>query len=214
MTRKTTDICYKIFTILSLISGIFLNLYNTSSIKALMSYYTLQSNVACLIAFIIFLILELLGTQYKTDIYYLFKGSLIVMIAVTAIIYHIALAPIGFEMDMLKNCINNKVLANLLVHTISPLLVLLDYILFDEKGHMKFYYPIVWLIQPLNYVIYVYTYSYLGGKFYNIGGSKQFAYFFLDYNKLGYIGVLKWMLIIMVIILMIGKTLVKIDHKI
>ena len=169
MTRKIISICYKMFTIFSLIAGIFLNLSNTYSIRALMSYYTLQSNVICLIAFIIVLTLELLDRQYKTDIYYLIKGGLVITIAITAIIYHIALAPGGFQMDALQNSISNKMLANFLVHTVSPLLVLLDYILFDEKGHFKFFYPILWLIQPLNYVVYVYTYSNLGGSFYNIG---------------------------------------------
>lgn len=211
MTRKIISICYKMFTIFSLIAGIFLNLSNTYSIRALMSYYTLQSNVICLIAFIIVLTLELLDRQYKTDIYYLIKGGLVITIAITAIIYHIALAPGGFQMDALQNSISNKMLANFLVHTVSPLLVLLDYILFDEKGHFKFFYPILWLIQPLNYVVYVYTYSNLGGSFYNIGGSRQFAYFFLDYNELGYMGVLKWLLIIILGILIISEILVILD---
>ena len=211
MTRKIISICYKMFTIFSLIAGIFLNLSNTYSIRALMSYYTLQSNVICLIAFIIVLTLELLDRQYKTDIYYLIKGGLVITIAITAIIYHIALAPGGFQMDALQNSISNKMLANFLVHTVSPLLVLVDYILFDEKGHFKFFYPILWLIQPLNYVVYVYTYSNLGGSFYNIGGSRQFAYFFLDYNELGYMGVLKWLLIIILGILIISEILVILD---
>lgn len=211
MTRKIISICYKMFTIFSLIAGIFLNLSNTYSIRALMSYYTLQSNVICLIAFIIVLTLELLDRQYKTDIYYLIKGGLVITIAITAIIYHIALAPGGFQMDALQNSISNKMLANFLVHTVSPLLVLLDYILFDEKGHFKFFYPILWLIQPLNYVVYVYTYSNLGGSFYNIGGSRQFAYFFLDYNELGYMGVLKWLVIIILGILIVSEILVILD---
>lgn len=211
MTRKIISICYKMFTIFSLIAGIFLNLSNTYSIRALMSYYTLQSNVICLIAFIIVLTLELLDRKYKTDIYYLIKGGLVITIAITAIIYHIALAPGGFQMDALQNSISNKMLANFLVHTVSPLLVLLDYILFDEKGHFKFFYPILWLIQPLNYVVYVYTYSNLGGSFYNIGGSRQFAYFFLDYNELGYMGVLKWLVIIILGILIISEILVILD---
>ena len=211
MTRKIISICYKMFTIFSLISGIFLNLSNTSSVRALMSYYTLQSNVICLIAFIIILVLELLNKQYQTDVYYLIKGGLVITIAITAIIYHIALAPGGFQMDALQNSINNKQLANFLVHTVSPTLVLLDYIIFDEKGHFKLFYPIFWLIQPLNYVIYVYTYSNLGGSFYNIGGSKQFAYFFLDYNELGYWGVLKWLLVIIICILLIINLLVLLE---
>ena len=211
MTRKVINICYKMFTILSLSLGIFLNLRNTTSVKALVSYYTLQSNIICLVAFLIILGLELSKKDYKTDIYYLVKGALIIMIAITAIVYHLALAPVGFEMDALRSNINNKVIANFLVHTLSPILVIFDYILFDEKGHFKIFYPIIWLFEPLNYIIYVYTYSSLGGTFYSIGGSRKFAYFFLDYTKLGYDGVFKWLVFIAIVLLILSELIVLLD---
>lgn len=210
MTRRINSICYKVFTSFSLGLGIFLNLQKTPSRKALLSYYTLQSNIICLIAFGITIIFELIKKQYNTEMYYLLKGALIVAISITAIIYHIALAQNGFEV---KNINNSKYLANFLVHTLSPILVILDYFIFDEKGHFKFYYPFIWLIQPLNYLVYVYTYSRLGGTFYNIGGSKKFAYFFLDYDKLGYMGVGKWLIAIGLLILIIAEVLVLIDRK-
>lgn len=133
------------------------------------------------------------------------------MIAITAIVYHLALAPVGFEMDALRSNINNKVIANFLVHTLSPILVILDYILFDEKGHFKFFYPIIWLFEPLNYIVYVYTYSNFGGTFYSIGGSRKFAYFFLDYTKLGYAGVFKWLVFIAIILLILSELIVLLD---
>jgi len=214
MTRRISSICYKVFTIISLTLGIFLNLNQTASKKALLSYYTLQSNILCLIVFIVILFFEIIKKQYKTDMFYLLKGALLVAISITAIVYHVALTPVGFEMDNLAKSINNKIIANFLVHTISPILVIFDYVFFDEKGHFIYYYPLVWLIQPLNYVVYVYTYSRLGGTFYNIGGSKQFAYFFLDYNKLGYMGVLKWLIVIGILIFTIGELLVWFDRKV
>ena len=213
MRRKTIGICYKMFTICSLAIGIGLNLHRTTSRRALLSYYTLQSNIICLLAFVVIIWLEVLKKKYKTELYYLIKGALIISIAITAIMYHIALSPKGFEMDSLIKSINNKVLANLLVHTISPILVILDYVMLDEKGHFKYYYPFIWIIQPLNYIVYVYTYSKLGGTFYNIGGSKKFAYFFLDYNELGYLGVIKWIIIIGSMILLVSEILVIIDKK-
>ena len=213
MKRNTVNICSKIITVCSLIIGVWLNLYKTTSRKALLSYYTLQSNIICMIAFIVIIILEIKKKNYKSEMYYLVKGALIMSIAITSMIYHIALAPGGFSMDSLTNSINNKFLANFLVHTLSPILVILDYLIFDEKGHFKWYYPFIWLIQPLNYIVYVYTYSKLGGKFYSIGGSKKFAYFFLDYDQLGYIGVVKWLLFIGGGILLIAELLVFCDNK-
>lgn len=59
----------------------------------------------------------------------------------------------------------------------------------------------------------MYTYSSLGGTFYGIGGSKQFAYFFLDYTKLGYTGVVKWLIAIGVAIFVIAEILVFVDKS-
>lgn len=212
MTKKRISLCYKILVILSLLIGIIINLKNTSSIISLLSYYTLQSNIICLIAFLCYLVSEIRGKKYKSDIYYLIKGAIVIAIIITALVYRFALAPNGFEMTSLATAIDNKKIANFLVHTLSPILVVLDYFIFDEKGKFKFYYPIIWLVIPLNYILYVYTYSSHGGTFYSIGGSRQFAYFFLDYNAIGYIGVLKWIMLFSIIILIISYVLVFFDY--
>ena len=117
MTRKNISLCYKIITIISLIIGITLNLWNrdTHAVISMLSYYTLQSNIICLVAFIFFVIKELRGKE-PNDIYYLVKGAIVIAIVITAVVYRLALAPNGFEMDSLKQSINNKVIANFFVH--------------------------------------------------------------------------------------------------
>jgi len=71
MTRKNISLCYKIITIISLIIGITLNLWNrdTHAVISMLSYYTLQSNIICLVAFVFFVIKELRGKE-ANDIYY------------------------------------------------------------------------------------------------------------------------------------------------
>lgn len=211
MARRIICISYKMFTLFFLALGILLNVYKTTSIRAILSYYTLQSNLWCLLAFFAFTFLEFRKKRYKTDIYYMIKGAIIIEILITAVVYRIALAPTGFSMDSLRESIIGNQFANFLVHTFSPLLVTLDYFFFDEKGNFKYFYPFIWLILPLNYIVYVYTYSSMGGKFYSIGGSRHFAYFFLDYEKIGYIGVLKWIIAMAIFILMIGLGFVVLD---
>lgn len=213
MTRRRISLGYKILVILSLLTGILLNVMKTTSVKSILSYYTLQSNIICLVAFICFAFLEIRKKSYKTEGYYLVKGALIIAIFITAFVYRVALAPVGFEMDSLHRSISNKAFANLLVHTVSPILVILDYFLFDEKGNFRCYYPVMWLAIPLNYVFYVYAYGASGGTFFSIGGSKKYAYFFLDYEKIGYSGVAKWLIIMSLFILVISYVLVFIDSK-
>ncbi len=213
MTKKKISLSYKVLTVISLLIGIILNIRKTNSIISLLSYYTLQSNIICLVVFISYIFLELRKKRYeKSDVYYLIKGAIVITIIITALIYRIALAPNGFQMDSFHKSLNNKIVADFLVHTFSPLLVLFDYVLFDEKGKFKKYYPFVWLLLPFNYVVYVYTYSFLGGKFYSIGGSRKYAYFFLDYDVLGFMGVAKWIIIISIFILFISYLLVCFDY--
>ena len=112
MTQRIISICYKMFTLFSLALGILLNVYNTTSVKAILSYYTLQSNLWCFIAFIVFILLEFQKKRYKTDIYYMLKGAVIIEILITAVVYRIALAPTGFSMDSLRQSILGKQFAN------------------------------------------------------------------------------------------------------
>lgn len=211
MIEKKLSLFYKLLVLFSLLTGIVLNLVNTLSVIAILSYYTLQSNVICFFTFVGILIAILLKRNYrKSEVYYLVKGGIVICIFITAIMYQIALMPYGFQMDY---NFGNRYLANLLVHVISPLLVIFDYFIFDCKGKFKWFYPIIWLFLPLNYIIYVYTYSLNGGRFYGIGGSRDFAYIFLDYNKIGYISVAKFLIIIAIFILAISYLLVLIDKK-
>lgn len=212
MTRRKFSIGYKILVLLSLAIGILLNLIKTTSVSALLSYYTLQSNIICLVGFACFLYLEI-RQEEKSDIYYLIKGAIVIAIFITAFVYTCTLAPTNFEMDSLQKSVENKWVANLFVHSISPAMVIADYFLFDEKGKFKCYYPIFWLIIPLNYVLYVYMYSFSGGEFFNIGGSKHFAYFFLDYEKIGYLGVAKWLILMGLFIVFVSYLFVFIDSK-
>ena len=210
--RRKVSIVYKILVILSLAAGILINVMRTSSVSAILSYYTLQSNIICCIGFIGVLITELRKNN-KSDVYYLVKGAITIAILITGLTYALALAPVGFEMDFKQKELASTAISNLLVHLISPSLVILDYFLFDEKGNFKWFYPLVWLFIPYDYLLYVYTYSSSGGTFYSIGGSKKFAYFFLDYEKIGISGVAMWIIGITACILLISYLLVYIDKK-
>ena len=213
MTKSKTSVCYRILVVLSLSAGILINVIKTKSVSAILSYFTLQSNILCFAVFASIVFMELRKKNYKSEVYYLVKGGITIAILITGLTYLFALSPTGFCMDFQQKTLANKTISNLLVHVVSPILVTLDYFLFDEKGHFKRYYPIIWLCIPFDYLLYVYTYSSSGGTFFNIGGSKKFAYFFLDYEKIGYLGVAKWVMLITLCILIVSYLLVWFDGK-
>lgn len=200
---------YRFLTIASLLSGIILNLVNTSRPSRLMLYYTMQSNMICLVILVFFTIRK----KAKKDIYNICKGAITIAILLTAIVYLVALLPNDFPMYKVSEGITGKAIGNILVHIVSPILVVLDYLLLDEKGTYKIYYPWLWLILPCSYVCFVYLFHAKGGVFYSIGGSKQFAYFFLDYKVIGIKETAYWIIIIAVVVLALGYLLIAIDKK-
>lgn len=214
MKKEKISNIYKLLVILSLLTGILLNVVHTTSLSAILSYYTLQSNIICFVVFIGIMVMIILKKDYRSDNrYYILKGAIVMAILVTAITYQVALAPKGFQMDISYTMRTERYWANLFVHIISPSLVLLDYVIFDQKGNFKYKYPLVWLCFPWGYVIYVYTYSALGGRFFGIGGSREYAYKFLDYKQIGYLGVIKWIFVFTLLILMLSYIIVFWDKR-
>lgn len=214
MKERKVSIIFKLLVILSLLTGILLNVIHTTSLSAILSYYTLQSNIICLVMFVRIMVAIILKKDYRSNSrYYLLKGAVVMAILITAITYQVALAPNGFQMDISYTIRTKRYWANLFVHVISPILVLLDYVLFDQKGNFKYKYPFIWLCIPWGYVIYVYIYSALGGRFFGIGGSREYAYKFLDYKQIGYLGVLKWIFVFTVVIFVLSNILVFLDRR-
>lgn len=214
MKERKVSIIFKLLVILSLLTGILLNVIHTTSLSAILSYYTLQSNIICLVMFVRIMVAIILKRDYRSNSrYYLLKGAVVMAILITAITYQVALAPNGFQMDISYTMQTKRYWANLFVHVISPILVLLDYVLFDQKGNFKYKYLFMWLCIPWGYVIYVYIYNALGGRFFGIGGSREYAYKFLDYKQIGYLGVLKWIFVFTVVIFVLSNILVFLDRR-
>lgn len=213
MKTEKISFLYRKLVTASLAIGILLNLINTTLIEFLLSYYTMWSNLLCL-AFFLFLEIgdrEKYNYQEK-NWYYILKGEITMAILLTFVIYLVGLVPNKLPMyhqSPFERGINTKQIANILVHIVSPLLVIGDYY-FDPKGHLKYYYPIIWLIFPSLYVSFVYSGK---GKFYGIGGSRKYAYYFLDYEILGINRVIGYIAGIVIAIIVVGTLFVFLDKK-
>ncbi|MDE7163743.1 MAG: Pr6Pr family membrane protein [Clostridia bacterium] len=95
-----------------------------------------------------------------------------VMIAVTFLVYSTMLEN-PFTIRYWRN------LYNLSCHVFSPVLFVLDFMLFDEHRTVKVYYPVLGLIFPLIYFFYILL---LGACI----PDFKYPYFFLDVDKYGY----------------------------
>lgn len=211
MNKKNISFLYRLLVITSLYWGIALNISHVEHTRMILSYYTLQINIFCLAIVVLFTIADIVRIQYRTgNLYYLIKGEMIISVILMMLVYIVALMPRQFSMYSFHT--NNEV-ANILVHIISPMLVIGDYLFFDEKGNFKLKYPIVWISVPLYYVVYVYVYSANGGEFYNIGGSRKYAYMFLDFEANGYLKTGICIAVIAIAVILLGYILVLLDRN-
>lgn len=195
--KRRFSSAFEAATIVCCLTGVLSNLLRTTSVESILSFYTMQSNIFVLVFYLTSVIIRRFKHDWKTtDLYYFFKGATVMVISLTFIVYIISLQPLSFAMDVKTSSGNIFRFSNLFVHFFTPVMVFLDYLLCDEKGHFKMRYPFLWYIFPAIYPIYVYIYSSQGGRFFGVGGSKKYAYYFLDIDKIGVCGVFNYIIFI------------------
>ena len=171
-----------------------------------MLYFTFQSNVWVLIMTLIYLVIGITA---------LFKGGVripralqiarycvAVAITITFLVYWLLLAP-AFDLK------ENLTLNNQMLHTVVPLLFVLDFLLFDRGKPMGRLSALWAAALPLYYFIFSLIYAVVRPEhLYEYGG--RYPYFFLNLDKYGWfgspagMGVLWWVLILTCGTLLIG----------
>ncbi|WP_300712043.1 Pr6Pr family membrane protein [uncultured Brachyspira sp.] len=175
MIKKKINILYKI--ILSVIgsfvviSGFFPNNFKFD-IEAVY-YFTYQSNMLVIVYFI----LDIINIIKKDkSLYPRFKGAVTMSITVTFLVYHFLLSPTAEKYEGLPY------IRNIILHYILPIMTILDYIIFDIKGIYKIIDPLLWLLIPIIYFIFILIRARLGEPFSN---GSYYPYFFTDIDKYG-----------------------------
>ena len=152
--------------------------------------------------------IKLYGIKGSTSMSPHIKGSILISIILTMTVYHFILIPYGLKMDPSKRL----ELADIILHYIVPCLTIFDWILFDDKKRFKMYDPLIWIMIPLMYVIFIYVQA--GHNFIeelNCGMDK-YVYAFLNLELLGKQAVESNIIKITAILIAIGYFLYGIDR--
>lgn len=138
--------------------------------------FTTITNVLCTIYFLIEFIYQLKLKKIK-NFSHILKNTLMMSITLTLLVAHFVLK--------MRFSFNSFVeLSFLGVHYIMPILIIIDWLIFDKKGTIKKYEPIIYLIMPLIYFVI----SLLAAEFGNGLGCNppcKYPYPFLDVYTLG-----------------------------
>ena len=168
---------------------------------AVLQYFTLMSNILCAVYFTGAAVHTLRrgGTWLPVC-----KGALVMAMAITGITFHLVLAAGDFSMGP------TQLITNHLLHTAAPLLTVLDWLLFDEKGRYRWFEPFLWGIFPSAYFVYTMIRARVSSfRFYN---GSPYPYAFMDVDALGWGKVLLIFLGMAAAFLAFGYVLVWLDR--
>lgn len=170
-------------------------------------YYTNLSNYICAGVMFVSLARTIKSANKKEDGYCqtapVFNFMCVIMILVTFLVYNILLAKDSTVVEYFTS------LSNLIMHAVLPLMFILNWVLFYKHGTMKWYQPLLCLVMPLVYVVYIFVRAML---ITDTANTLVYPYFFLNVNELGWGGVLAWIGVLLVAFVVIGYIFYGLNH--
>ena len=125
------------------------------------------------------------------------KGAFTLYITITFIIFAALLAPFyqptGFA-----------AFSNLVLHYITPIAFIVDWILTETKLRYKWTYLPYWIIYPICYLVF----SFIHGTF-----TGNYLYFFLDISELGILGYTLFVSSLIAVGIVLGCLYIAINRK-
>lgn len=183
---------------LLLILGAFDGVFNF----AVLNCFTVLVCLLCVVYYAVSIIL-LLGNKASADAMWcpMLKGMSVTALTVTVLVSRFVL---GAHVSLNSP----EGIAHLLLDYVLPVLVILDWILFDKKGQMTLYSPILWLIGPFIYIVYVMVAVQFGA---NLGAGARYPYPFLNVDELGWPAVIFQIFVLMAAFIALGYIYYGID---
>ena len=172
--------------------GLYLNLYGAFNAFQpwLLLFYTTQSNALVLLLFLVICVYDLkqLAPHYReTRLPQWLQGSKTALtwaISITGIVWHLMLAPYIENYSGLEILTPELLLSFSLLHTWSPLLAFIDWIMFDPKGTLKRLTPLRWLLIPIAYFAFICVWVAFVGPV-NPDLGLTYPYPFIDFATYG-----------------------------
>jgi len=179
-------------------------------------FYTMQSNMLAIALFAMLLIRTAIGLRDgktgSAGYFARFEMICVNNIMLTFLVYWLLLAPILFTM---VEEYSMWTFDNLAVHAFTPLLCLLDYILFTQPRHLKYRDIYYICIFPLAYTAATSIAGLLGYVYFISaadGLPVRFPYFFYDFDRIGFLS-LAYIGAMVIFFLLAGHVFYYVDRR-
>jgi hypothetical protein len=206
--RRRVAVTVRVLTVLAVLAGIICTAAGPATVTGLLPYFTIQSNIAVglLAGYGAWL-----AVRHRPEPPAALRGAVTLYITITGVVYHLVLAnpasPFAMaqpERDLVEAT------GNQLLHTVVPLLALLDWTLPRSPGHgadptprVRLRHAAFWLVFPL---------AYLGFALIRGLVTHTYPYPFVDAGVLGYGGVAVSAVGFAVAFWLLGLTFVGVDR--
>ncbi|WP_246595825.1 Pr6Pr family membrane protein [Actinoplanes auranticolor] len=164
----------RLVAVVAVIAGVVLTAAGPATVTGLLPFFTIQSNVA-------YGVFAAWAAFRGRDTPAALKGAVTLYVAITGLVYHLVLTnpASGFAVGPVDRDVPEAI-GNQLLHTVVPLLAVLDWLLFDERGRFRWRHALYWLAFPLGYL----AFALIRGLV-----VDRYPYPFIDVGDLGYDGV-------------------------
>jgi len=195
INNRAAALIFRLFTITGCGYGLasMSNIFGGGFTAQMLVFYTTLSNILVfgyLTASVVHTVMgiRLFGLRGVSTLLPGLKRAFVLMIIITALVYHIVLASSDFIMSFDYGLHS---LPDILVHYFTPIMFMLDWLLFDKKGQVKRLDPLKWLILPGLYLIFAVIRAQVGPPIPMFGRMMRYPYPFLDvdYYGLGQVGI-------------------------
>lgn len=204
--NKKLSIIYKVVLCVIAIISVILNIgfFTGKPIYRGLTMFTNLSNILCAIYFIIDIIYLIKNYNNKeTTFLPSLKGIAMMSITVTFLVAQ-------FVLKMKISFSSSYEISFIGLHYIVPIMTILDWVLFDKKGQIKMYSPLLWCLAPYLYFVSAIMSAQYGSGF---GIDSKYPYPFMDIEKLGINRVYLTLMILTLIFILIGYIYYIIDKK-
>ncbi len=212
VNHRPTALVYRLAALAVILTGIIrhADLLSGQPAWTTVLFYTMVSNLLCL-AWMLFLVVRTVrdlrqrgavGTSAPSA---RLSGAVMFAITVTMLIYLIVLVPARFadgDAEIFS-------LTDNLIHIITPVLMIVDWLVFVPKGSFRWVDPLLWTLLPYVYLAWAFAYGALGGEF---TPGQAYPYPFMDVDVLGLAGVTQWIVALTVALVSVGYVFVVIDR--
>lgn len=216
MNLKKVVILYRVIFIFLCGLGLILSLTSKSTDEFMgngtaLNFYTLQSNLWVFILELVLLVLTIIEDVKQVSIIkekmVVLKFVMTVAILVTFIVYWSMLAPYVAQKNVLA-------LSNVILHAISPILMLVDFLVFDREYTFKKNNVYLTIIPLLYYLIFAMVRAEISDTVFTQG--SRYPYWFIDIDTFGWLGningpgVIYWAILVLIGVEALGFGLYKI----